>query len=177
MKKLSFSVCLLVLLLPALVLAEFGEGASMADNNIPIMSGQTIAASGTCTFIIDLRNPAYYPITEGDFSLQFAGVTSAWVTSAGAVSPMGGATINAAYRMSNRMPSGTVGIGTGLLTGTSVITSNLESINIVTDLPIDTGDTEYVSSFWPVKKFRYLIIDITSGVTPTISDDIWIELN
>ena len=81
MKKFSFFICFFMLLLSTHAFAEFGEGASRADNSIQIMSGQTIIASGTSTFIIDLKNAAFWPILEGEFSLQFRGVTSAWVES------------------------------------------------------------------------------------------------
>ena len=92
-------------------------------NTVVIMSGQTIAAGGTSTYVIDLKDDNYYPILIGEpFSLQFGGVTCAWVVGS-SVSPMGGATINASFRVSNRMPSGNHTIVKGLLTGTTKITS------------------------------------------------------
>ena len=80
MKKYSLLLIASAILIPLISNADFGGGggagsapANRHENSIRIMSGQTIIASGTSTFIIDLRSFRYYPIVEGDFSLQFKG--------------------------------------------------------------------------------------------------------
>ena len=166
MKKLSL-IILSLLISCSTVFAQQPD-QKRSRNNIQIMSGNTIVGSGTSTYIIDLKNPVYWPIVYGSFSLQFSGVSCA----AGSATP--GATIGVAYRQSNVLPSG-VGVDKGLLTGTSEITSKLESINIVTGLAHDTGNTEYVYEFFP-EKCRYLIIDVTAGAIPMIAT-IYIDMD
>jgi len=137
-------------------------------NTVPIMKSQVILANGTSTFVVDLQAQQFYPILEGDFSLQFSGVTCRYAT-------LTGATINAAYRVTHHTPSGvslensTGQFITGLLSGISRITSRLESVDIVTDLAHDSGDTEYCYSFWP-EKCRYMIADVTAGATDVVTD-------
>jgi len=172
MRKLALLSVFCLLILSAQCFAF--EGQSREPNNVLIMSGQTIFAGGTSTFIIDLKDDNYYPILIGEpFSLQFSGVSCAGVDSTGKMLVLTGATINAAYRMSNRIPSGVTAIG--LLTGSKQITSKLESTDIVTDLAHDSGNTEYTYDFFP-QKARYLIIDITSGATDTITS-VYIDLD
>lgn len=160
MKKLSLII--FILLISCSIAFAQQPDQKRSRNTIRVLSGQTIFASGTSTYIIDLKNPAYWPIMYGNFSLQFDGVTCAWTTG-GVALALSGATINAAYRQSNRIPDGS-NVIKGILTGSSVIASKLESVNIVTNLAHDSGNTEYVYEFFP-EKCRYLIIDVTAGAT------------
>jgi len=139
------------------------------DNNIKILSGNTIEPGGTSTFIVDLTN---YCIVTGDFSIQFSGVTCAWVVN-GSVSPMGGATVFAAYRMSNHMPSGS-SVYRGLNPHDVSFTDILESISIVSDMAFDTGNTQYIYDFFP-EPCRYLILDFSAGATP-MKTDVWLNM-
>lgn len=140
-----------------------------SDNNIKILSGNTITASGTCTYIIDLAD---YCIKTGDFSIQFSGVTCAWEVGS-SVSPMAGATIFASYRMSNHMPSGS-SVVKGLNPHDVVISNTLESLSIVSNMAFDTGNTDYVYDFFP-EPCRYILIDVSSGATPMITD-LWLNM-
>lgn len=173
MKKLSLYAIIALFCFANVAFAESIQKRSR--NTIKIMSGVTIAASGTSTYIIDLKNPAYWPIVYGAFSLQFSGVTCGYEDPAtGKTGSLSGATINVAYRQSNRLPSGT-NVIKGMLTGTSEVTSNLESINIVTDLAYDSGNTEYVYEFFP-EKCRYLVMDVTAGAT-TMVTTVYIDMD
>lgn len=134
------------------------------DNNIKILSGVTIVASGTSTYIVDLRD---HCIVSGDFSIQFSGLTCA----AGAYNA--GADINAYYRVSNHIPSG-LSIYRGLLPHDSEITDNFEQVTIVSALAFDSGNSQYIYDFFP-DVCRFLIIDITAGVV-SMNTDVWLEM-
>ena len=139
------------------------------DNNIKIMSGVTIQDSGTSTYIVDLRD---FCIKTGDFSIQFQNLTSAWEYNS-AVSGCGGVTINAYYRMSNHIPSGS-SVYRGLNPHDVAIADTLETVTIVSGLVHDTGNTQYIYDFFP-DVCRYLIIDITSGASP-LKTDVWLDM-
>ena len=168
MKNKTFFILTVLMLLLVLPHAPYA-GETRSKNTIKIMSGQTIVAGGTSTYMIDLKDNRYYPILLGEpFSLQFSGVSCA----AGSATPA--AKINAAYRMSNHFPSGDT-VTPGLFTGAAKITSKLESTNIVTNLAHDSGNTEYTYDFFP-QKGRYLIIDISAGAVPMITS-VYIDLD
>ncbi len=156
---------LLILLIPSVLFAqEVKEQPPMR-----IMSGQTIIAGGTSTFMINLRNPGYNFPVKGDFSIQFANMSTA----------TSGATVNAAYRISNVFPEATGGISEGfegILTGSSEITSSLESVDILSDVSVTSGNTDYLWGFWPVDITRILIIDITAGGY-NITTDVYFSSN
>ena len=162
-------IIFLLIVLIFLGISNVYAGDTRSKNTVRIMSGVSILASGTSTFMIDLKDDRYYPILSAEpFSLQFSGLTCAWVDPATQkTQSLSGATINAAFRMSNHFPSGST-VTPGLFTGAAVITSKLESTNIVTDLAYDSGNTEYTYDFFP-QKGRYLIIDITAGATDMVT--------
>jgi len=144
-----------------------------SDNNFKILSGVTIDASGTSTYIIDLAD---HCIKTGDFSIQFSGTTCGWEDPAtGRSIKLTGATVFAGYRMSNYIgpPSG-ASVFKGLNPHDSGITITLESLSIVSDMAVDTGNTDYVYDFFP-EPCRYLIIDISAGATRIVTD-VWLNM-
>jgi len=152
---------LLVLVLLVLLVPGVSFAASACLKPINIFSGVTILKGGTSTYVVNVSK--CNPPLRGNYTFQFSSVTP---VGAGEET-VSGATINLAYRISNRLPSGT-GVGVGLLTGVSVITSNLEGADIVTGLAHDSGNTEYTYGFWPTDNPGYVILDATAGVTDMI---------
>jgi len=131
----------------------FAEGEPQ-DNVICIMTGTTVLASGTSTYIIDLNNPMFGYRPLGDFSLQFKGFTH---------DAVGGATVNAAWRGCNYLPVGVR--STGLLNGAQTPQGKMASTTIVSNMNVENGNTEYVYGFFYIDPVRYMLIDITAGVS------------
>lgn len=127
-------------------------------NIVTIMSGTTLVASGTSTYIIDTLSQQFGYRPTGSFSLQFKGFSVG-------PSPAGGATISAAWRGTNTLPTGVT--QTGLLPTYQTPTSKLESTSIVSAMNILSGNTEYSYWFFWVTPYRYVLVDITSGVSAT----------
>lgn len=153
MKNLFLSSCLACLFIVGI--AHGQSQVEPASNVIKIMSGNTVSASGTSTFIIDLNSKEFGYRPTGDFSLQFKGFV--------AESPLGGATVSAAWRGCNVLPTGVT--MTGLLPNRIIPTSKMASTAIVNGLNVVTGNTEYAYGFFTVDTVRYILVDITSGLS------------
>ena len=97
-------------------------------------------------------------------------MTPAWA-------PLSGATIDSVnYRMANFITSDTVPYGySGLLSGTSTVQGPLETVTVIDNLDITSGNSLYIYEFFP-QKARYLIVDVTSGSTD-IKATLWLDMD
>jgi len=161
MKKLNLFILCLIFICPLAYADNWSGGGELPT---PILSGHTVYASGTCSFIIDLK---YYKIKEGDFSIQLSGVTCGWEDPAtGIIQYLSGNTINARCWSTNDLGSGVT--HTGLMMGTDYIIDNLEGVTPFYNLNIQSGLTRYIYDFFP-DKARYLILDVIAGATSVVT--------
>lgn len=152
--KFNIAVMAIMLLLGTVAFAQ--QKADPAKNVILILSGVTLAANGTSTYIIDTNSGIFGNRPTGEFGLQFSGVSPVGPVTAGA-------TINAAWRGSQKMPSG-VSVYEGLLPPNASVTTILPSTAIVSNMNVVTGNTEYVYGFFTIDATRYILVDITAGI-------------
>jgi len=162
------------LMLLILILFAFWSGqaeARRSNNNFAIMSAVTVHAvpgtsvGGASIYIVDLRSPAYDPVTQGDFGLQFSGITCAY-TSNGKTYFLSGATATVDVAGTNHLNIGVNGaaVSAGVLIDGLVIASKLEWTNVVSGLNVQSGNSEYGYGYDP-EKLRYQVIRVTTGVT------------
>lgn len=161
MKK--FSLFILFLLI---IFISVPVSAKRISNWIELSSGISITGiGGASVYIVDLRSPAYDPVTRGDFGVQLAGVTCAY-TSNGSTLSSSGATINAHFAEINHLNIGTASaaVAAGAWVDANTIASKLNWQAIFTNLAYDSGNTEYGYGFDP-EKLRYIALRFTTGVT------------
>ncbi len=162
--------CIILTLLILMISAFSFAGDQRDPNNFKVFSGQTIFGSGNSVYVVDLRDPRFWPITEFDFSLQISGVTAR-------TTAISGATIDAIeFVVLPAMPSGNVAEGfSGILSGSSVITAKLPWVTVVNDMDIATGNTEYPIPLFG-EKGKLLLIKWTSGAS-TLFTDLWLDMD
>lgn len=166
----TFTIFILSLLL-SISSVSLAQDQQRDANNIKILSGQTIFGSGTSVVVIDLRDPRYYPVTEFDFRIQFSGITNT------EGSYLSGQTLDAVqFTTTCHIPSGNVAEDfSGILTGNSVFTANLNWVTVSDNLNIQSGNTEHPIPLY-AEKGRFLLIRIINGAHDILTD-LWLDMD
>lgn len=176
------AIACLLMAIPVLA----GEQARQ-KNTIKIFEDQAIMTSGaspqpvagylggTSTYIVDLKSPRFYEVLGGSFSLQFSGLTGYALESGVTPILVSGVTVALVTVQQANTLTGLVnsqtgeGVSAGLLVNGN-IKNNLRSLTVLSNMDVASGNTEYNHGFSPANRSRYLIINVTSGIT-----NIWIN--
>ena len=161
MKKFSLFILFL-----SIIFISVPVSAKRISNWIELSSGISITGiGGASVYIVDLRSPAYDPVTRGDFGIQFAGLASAYLSGGVTIISTSGVSINVHFAELNHLNIGasSAAVLPGVWFDFGTISASLNWQAIVTNLLV-SGNSEYVYGFDP-EKARYVALRLTTGVT------------